>query len=533
MKVIFFLTSLALCSLSHVYAQQNVKITSSGTGYLEYLPQEYKNNGNRYPLLISLHGIGEKGTSSTDPAKIRASVPTVAKVGVAKLIKNGAHFPFIVISPQLKSSFKAWPGHYVMDVINYVKKNLRVDESRIYLTGLSLGGFGVWTTLGAYPKVFAAAVPVCSGGTALTKACAIAAEKVPIWAFHGSKDGVVSYNVTLRMVNAVNNCNPKPNPMAKTTIFPGLGHSIWDKVYKETDALSWMLKFRNGAAPENHAAPVVKLGGDKTITLPTEQVTITSNASAADGKIASYLWNQVSGPSTAVMASKTAKSTTVSKLVEGTYIFRVTVTDSNGNKDADDIKITVRSKANSNSYPAVNAGADKTLQWPAHSVSLAGSATDKDGKIVSYRWTKISGGSVTLNGATTAKARAHNLAKGSYVFRLSVKDNKGAIRHDDVRIIVKGGSNVMPVAKAGPDRKFWLPQKSISISGSGMDRDGNIISYNWTKLRGPAAKLTSSKSKTLKLTNLKEGYYYLMLTVRDDRGAKATDKMWIRVYPDR
>src|SRR5688572_6966674 len=108
MKIIYFLTLLAVSSFSGVYAQQNVKITSSGTGYLEYLPQGYHSNNNKYPVLISLHGIGEKGTSSTDPAKIMASVPTVAKVGVAKLIKNGARYPFIVISPQLKSSFRTW-----------------------------------------------------------------------------------------------------------------------------------------------------------------------------------------------------------------------------------------------------------------------------------------------------------------------------------------------------------------------------------------------------------------------------------------
>ncbi|HEU5148298.1 MAG TPA: PHB depolymerase family esterase, partial [Chryseosolibacter sp.] len=173
---------------SKAIAQQTAKITSSGIGYLEYLPQDYTKNTNKYPIVIFLHGIGERGTTSTDPTTLLSSVQKVANVGLAKYVKYGAQYPFIIISPQLKSSYGTWPANYVMDVLNHVKKYLRINEQRIYITGLSLGGFGTWTTLGAYPQVFAAAVPICSGGSALSKACVIAAENIPLWGFHGTAD---------------------------------------------------------------------------------------------------------------------------------------------------------------------------------------------------------------------------------------------------------------------------------------------------------------------------------------------------------
>ena len=157
-------------------AQQTAKITSSGIGYLEYLPDGYHSGSADFPVVISLHGIKEKGTSSTNPQLVMRDLPRVANVGLPKYVNAGKKYPFILISPQLKSQYGTWPASFVMDVVNHVKRTLRIDEKRIYLTGLSLGGFGVWTTAGAYPEVFAAIAPVCSGGNSISKANAIAKE---------------------------------------------------------------------------------------------------------------------------------------------------------------------------------------------------------------------------------------------------------------------------------------------------------------------------------------------------------------------
>ncbi|HET7179520.1 MAG TPA: prolyl oligopeptidase family serine peptidase, partial [Chryseosolibacter sp.] len=263
LKLFFALAVVSGLSFSQLKAQQTAKITSSGIGFLEYLPDGYKTNNNDYPIVIFLHGIGEKGTTSTDPTTLLNSVWKVANVGLPKYIKYGAKYPFLMIAPQLKSSYGLWPANYVMDVLNYVKKYLRIDERRIYITGLSLGGYGTWTTLGAYPEVFAASVPICSGGNVLSKACAIAAENIPIWAFHGTADDVVSYTVTTKMIDAINACTPKPNPLAKYTLFSGVNHNAWDKTYKETNALTWMLSFTNGSSTPTtttNVAPVANAG---------------------------------------------------------------------------------------------------------------------------------------------------------------------------------------------------------------------------------------------------------------------------------
>lgn len=514
-------------------AQQTAKITSSNIAYLEYLPQGYNSNSNLYPVVISLHGIKERGTTSTDPAKLKASVETVANVGLPKYVKRGAQYPFILISPQLKTSYGTWPASYVMDVVNYVKKTLRIDPKRIYITGLSLGGFGTWTTLGAYPEVFAGALPICAGGNALSKACNIASQNVPVWGFHGDKDGIVSYTVTTKMVNAINACTPKPSPLAKATLFPGLGHIIWDKVYNETTALNWLLSFKKGTTTTttDNLLPIVDAGSDVIEYLPTNVAVCNGTASDPDGTISSYAWVQVSGPSTATLSNKNTKSLTASNLKAGTYTFRFKVTDNKGAIAKDDVKVVINSTTSS--APTVSAGADKTLTLPTNSVYIQGSASDSDG-IASYQWAKVSGGAASLSGQTTSKLRAYNLLAGTYVFRLTVKDTKGNSKYDDVKVIVQSGTtsttNLAPVANAGANKSLILPTNSVKLFGSGKDSDGTIVSYNWIQYGGPTtATISNSTTATATVSNLKAGNYYFRLTVKDDDGATHSDNVLVKV----
>jgi hypothetical protein len=437
-KFCFTLAVAITASCFMASAQQTVKVTASGIGYLEYLPPGYSTRTTKYPLVISLHGIKEKGTSSTDPKLVKADVPRVANVGLPKYVKYGTKYPFILISPQLKSNYGMWPSNYIMEVLNYVKKYLRVDEQRIYLTGLSLGGYGVWRTAGDYPQVFAAIVPVCPGGNALSKASAIALQNVASWGFHGDHDAIVSYTVTTKMINALNSCPQKPNPLAKATIFPGLGHIIWDKVYKETDAIKWMLSFRNGttSSTPSNSDPIVKAGSDKTITLPTNSLYIQGSASDPDGSIASYRWTKVSG-GTASLSGTTSAKLRAYNLAAGTYVFRFTVKDNDGATNSDDVTIKVVKATSTNSLPVVYAGPDRVLTLPTNSIYIQGQATDKDGTIVSYQWIKTYGGSVSLSGATTSKVRIYNLARGVYIFKLRAKDNQGGIKDDYFKITEK------------------------------------------------------------------------------------------------
>jgi len=507
-------------------AQQTAKITSSGIGYLEYLPQDYNSNNNDYPIVLFLHGIGERGTTSTDPNTIITSVQKVANVGLAKNVKYGKQYPFILISPQLKSSYGTWPANYVMDVLNHVKKYLRINEKRIYITGLSLGGYGTWTTLGAYPGVFASAVPICSGGNALSKACAIAAENVAIWAFHGTDDNIVSYTVTTKMVNAINACTPKPDPLAKTTLFAGLGHIIWDKVYNETNAVNWMISFTNGTSGTTNTPPVVSAGADKSLTLPTSEIYIQGSASDADGSIASYTWTKTYGPSGSLGGTTTSKLRAYN-LVEGSYIFRLTAKDNDGAAKYDDVKVTV-SQSTTNIVPVANAGSDKSTS--SKSITLYGSGSDKDGKIVSYKWIKYGGAAVTLTNATSPTVTVSGMTDGKYYLRLTVTDDKGATDYDNMMVTVSGSStltNIAPVASAGSDRS--TTSTSITIYGSGTDKDGKIVSYKWIQYGGAAATLTNAGSPTLTVSGLKAGKYYFRLTVTDDKGASDYDNMLVNV----
>lgn len=439
----YLLAVIATLAFAQANAQQTAKVTSNGIGYLEYLPQGYNSNTNKYPVVISLHGIKERGTTSTDPAVIKKSVLTVANVGLPKYVKYGQQYPFILISPQLKSSYGTWPADYVIAVVNHVKRTLRVDESRIYLTGLSLGGFGVWKTAAAYPGVFAAIAPICSGGNALSQACRIAAENLPTWAFHGDKDAVVSYLVSVKMVNAINACSPKPNPLAKMTIYPGMGHGIWDKVYKESNVLTWMQSYRNGSSTTTpptttNQLPVVSAGSDKSLTLPTNSVAIQGTASDPDGTIASYTWSKVSG-SSASLSGTTSSKLNVSGLAAGSYTFRLTVKDNKGASKSDDVAVVVKTSTTTSTSPIANAGADKSIT--TRSTYLYGSATAATGRTIRYyKWYKVSGPGSNMNYVSTPKLYVYNMNPGTYTFKLTVTDDRGATGTDQVTVTVTGST---------------------------------------------------------------------------------------------
>ena len=510
---------------SNVQAQQTAKMSPGGTGFLQYLPDGYSTSTSKYPIVISLHGIKEKGNTLS-------SVSIVANVGLPKYVKYGQKYPFILISPQLKTTMGRWTGAYVMEVLNYVKTYLRVDPNRIYLTGLSLGGGGVWSVATSYPEVWASILPICSGYNVLSGAAAIANTDLPVWGFHGDADAVVSESVTINMINAINSY--KPSPLAKLTIFPGMGHVIWDKVYKETSALSWLLSYTKGSTSTStstgNVAPIANAGSDKSITLPTNSAAIYGSATDKDGAVTSYTWTKKSG-STVTMSGTTSKTLSTSNMVAGTYVFTLTVKDDKGASDTDDVTVIVKSSTTTttttttNVAPIAHAGSDRVVVLPTTSTALSGSGTDSDGTISSYAWSKVSGGSVSMSGTTSSTLKLSGLASGTYTFRLTVKDNKGATDTDDIVVTV----NNAPVAKAGSDRSITLPYSSLTLTGSGTDADGTIASYLWSKYSGPNLKMTNTTSTTVTLSGFYEGTYVIKLQVKDNRGTSGYDYVKIVV----
>ncbi|MEO5600446.1 MAG: PHB depolymerase family esterase [Cyclobacteriaceae bacterium] len=564
-KFYLILAVITTATVSMVSAQQTAKVTASGTGYLEYLPQGYNSNNDKYPIVIALHGIKEKGTSSKDPNLVKAGVLKVANVGLAKYVKYGAKYPFILISPQLKKSHGTWPAEYVMEVLNHVKKNLRVDDRRIYLTGLSLGGFGVWKTAGEYPSVFAAIAPICSGGNSLGKANDIAAQNLPAWGFHGGSDKVVSYKVTTKMIDAINSAPKRPTPLAKLTIFPGMNHVIWDKAYKETSVLTWMLGYKKGETNDNdnddggedgdgdadedgdgedgdgdgdedgdeeeveNSDPIVDAGSDRSIILPTNSLYIQAQASDQDGSIEFYQWTKISGGSSTLKGASSPKLRALD-LIEGEYVFRLTVKDNKGSETSDDVTVNVvkgsseeeeegeEEEEEENQTPFVFAGQDKTVNLPSNAINIQGKASDKDGSIESYQWTKVYGAaSANLSGTTEATLRVSNLERGAYIFKFTAIDNKGGSESDLVKVTVKN-KDVLPIVSAGPDKIISLPNNTISLQGQASAKDGKIVSYQWTKTYGGKLNQSGSTGSTLRISNLERGAYIFRLTAKDNDG---------------
>ena len=441
--VTLLVIALFFFAVAPVVAQPNSLQTFHTTketviGYLQYLPKDYASNSSKYPIVIFLHGIGERGANSTSPSTLEASIASVDNLGPPKYARNGTSFPFILISPQLKNVYGNWPVSYVMEVINHVKTYLRVDEKRIHITGLSLGGGGAWTMAQDYADMFASLAPVCGAYNSTSKAVNIANEDLPVWAFHGDVDDVVSLSKSVNMVNAINAYSPSPR--ALMTIYPGIKHNAWDRAYMPDhtyhtpNVYEWMMKYTN-TINKGNKIPTASAGSDVTQT--GSSLSLTGTGSDSDGSISAYRWTKISGPS-ATLTNPSSRTVSLSSLTSGTYMFRFTVTDNSGNKDSDYVKVTIGSATKpANVAPVANAGSDKNIALPQTHVSLYGSGTDSDGSIASYSWAKISGSSVTMSSTSAAKLSLDNLVRGTYVFRLTVKDNSGATHYDDAKVVVQ------------------------------------------------------------------------------------------------
>jgi len=192
--------------------------------YLLYLPKDYNSAQEKFPLMLFLHGSGERGHD----------LNLVKTHGPPKLIAQGKDFPFIVVSPQCPENVW-WSAEDLSALIDEIVQNYNVDEKRIYVTGLSMGGYGTWALAEKYPDKFAAIAPVCGGGNPLT-ICKIG--KLPVWVFHGAKDPVVPVKEAQQMVDALKKCGND----VKLTIYPEAGHDAWTETYNNPELYDWLLK---------------------------------------------------------------------------------------------------------------------------------------------------------------------------------------------------------------------------------------------------------------------------------------------------
>ncbi len=210
----------------------SVRAQTNRLSYLLTIPREYADDSTRrFPLVLFLHGSGERGTN----------VQLVAVHGPPKQAREGKSFPFVLVSPQCPPD-QRWEPAVLAALLDEVEKAVRIDTHREYVTGLSMGGYGAWALAAHYPERFAAIAPVCGGGERIDIILggrkAEAMKTLGIWAFHGAKDSVVPLEESQRMVSAYEKLG---NAAVKLTVYPEANHDSWTQAYNEPELYSWLL----------------------------------------------------------------------------------------------------------------------------------------------------------------------------------------------------------------------------------------------------------------------------------------------------
>ena len=434
-----------------VSAQQVARtLTSSGglfMGFYEYIPVDYNTDPSvKYPLIIFLHGIGERGNGTTELSRVLANgIPRYINGGhPMRFFWNGKWETFIVLSPQLSSSYGYWSNQYISAMLQHAKTNLRIDTNRVYLTGMSLGGGGAWTyaTSGlSNARQLAALSPVCgicSGGTW----CNFRDANLPVWAFHAADDGVVGAGCTTGHINNINACSPTVKPYM--TIWPDGNHWIWDRAYdtahnwQNPNLYEWFLG-QNKSLPVNNR-PVARAGNDVTISTVTAKINLSGMASTdADGSVVRYVWRKISGPSYYGMIANGVSANGLISITgltaPGIYAYELKAVDDRADHTLDTVQVTVTNAIVSNIPPVAAAGQDRVIATT--NATLNGSNSyDPDGTVVSYKWRMVDGpGQYAIDEDTTPTPYVYNLATGTYKFQLEAIDNAGAVSLDTVVIL--------------------------------------------------------------------------------------------------
>lgn len=381
-------------------------------GYYEYLPQNFSGTGShqKYPVVIFFGGVGELGNGTSDLPKL------MNPVAPPRLIKEGKHFPAIVISAQHSGWFDEKQSKELYD---YITRRYPVDSARVYVTGLSAGGAATWKFGNAHPDLPAAIVPIA--GATNFKSPVPHMQEMAIWAFHNVGDGwtgggvpsvwsminvdmvanigtssrsvypggwafkkKAGFDVTIHFKDSSywqsTNGVVKPHQKMAVTIYDQLGHNGWSQTYRNNDMWDWLFAQRKKTTD----SVIVNAGNDRQIKLPTAQITLKGSAYSLIGTaISNYIWTKESGP-TVTMSGVTTSDLRLTNINAGHYTFKLTATDLNGKQGNDLVELTVKVD------PNADAGKDIHITLPQDSTTLDGSNSfDRDGSIHYYDWKLI------------------------------------------------------------------------------------------------------------------------------------------------
>ncbi len=485
-----FLSAFFLLQFFHTNAQtimgrQRVdQFPRSSTGILTYgltwVPLTYQSTTKRYPLIIALHGVGEIGTTEANLSKLYTASPRAISGRIADGWNAVAVNPltgltdsFIVVSPQAP----AWSYGYneLKYILPSILSKYRVDTSRIYLTGISAGGGGVFTSFGSRDSIFmkkfaamatanGAGVSGVNGYTSLQVEAGLrfgSTYGVRLWTIASELDQFLTTN--LRYHDSSNMLNPKP--ANKFTVVTGIGHSIWGKAYDPAfrptinyygktgtcnngcafggvpvapnnngssvmgtgitqDSLNlyeWFLLSQRNFAPVT--TPSATAGDDQVIALPLTTVTLNGSGTPGQGNtINSFLWTKISGPLSFTITNANNPSTTLTDLAPGVYIFRLSVTNNQNITASDDIRITVNAPFYA-SPTILSISANQTINLPANSANISSSYNLNGAALQSIVWAKLkvpgqSKKKIGVIGSSTSQGGGSSSGDSSYVGRL-------------------------------------------------------------------------------------------------------------------
>ncbi len=212
----------------HHFSGSKTMTVESKYQYLLYTPatKELAQDG-KLPLIIFLHGSGERG----------ADISKVKVHGPPKIVETNPDFPFMVLSPQCPVH-QWWDAQALDILLDDVISNHPIDESRIYLTGLSMGGFGTWDLAILRPDRFAAIAPICGGDRMNAIDAPIYLKDMPTWVFHGAMDQVVKLDASSRIVKALDEAGGN----VQFTVYPMAGHDSWTETYANPKLYEWFLR---------------------------------------------------------------------------------------------------------------------------------------------------------------------------------------------------------------------------------------------------------------------------------------------------
>lgn len=427
-------------------------------GFYEFLPEGYSATSTyKYPLIISMHGTGEKGNGTSDlDLVLQWSLGEMLNKQKAtmKFNYNGKQTSFIVLLPQLSPDNLDWLEYHVDSMINYAIRNLNVDVNKIFLIGYSLGGGGALrypsSSLANASKI-AGIIPVApSPGYLNFDICNISSGKVAIWAHHSVDDDATPVQITFDAINMINNCQPDIPALA--TIYPSGGHNqswLWalDTLNNQQypNMWEWMAGTTRLNTKANNQDPIANAGNDITLAPPLT-TTVLNGAASRDPNdvIVKYEWTKTAGPASYSIQKPNSPVSNLSNLQYGNYTFQLKVTDQFGVVKTDEVNVTVTSAlpVGISYFKGKISGKSNHLTW----------ATSNEHYLDHFDILRsIDGVNFIIIGSFTAGKNMYDYTdekapSGLSYYRLKNVDKDGAFSYSEI-ITVNNNSPVIVLAK--------------------------------------------------------------------------------------